>query len=285
MNKREYQYLVAGLPAISPGEKLWTTLPAFRDHLEEHLHPEDFDQVRLILLQKDHQNLLRYIETGEFIDGNGGNVSSAVLEEPLELPEGMDPGKTAIPAYIMEILAALKDEKTPPSKPAIQRRLDEGFLEYIMEHGNEFLKKYYTFHYDLENLLTFQKAGAHKMDQQEQITGSTQHASHLREHAGRNLAKDPEFEYFDEILSISGNPSFAEQEKNIDLLKWRVIDEMNLYEYFTIEKVLGYLLQMIIAERWSMLDKARGETKLRGIIDHSLQQIKERQMINNENTI
>ena len=279
MIEREYQYLISGLPAISMGEKMWTTIEAFRKQLEAHLHPEDFEQVRLILLQKDHDHLLHFLETGELTTVGAGNFTQEDFSEPGDRMPGADPGKMVMPEYMSAILTAARDEKLPVEKSRLQRELDEGFFRYIMEDGNDFLRKYFTFQFDLNNLLTFIRTGEHQLDQRQDITGNTSHALHLMEYAGRSLVKDPEFAYFDEIVSLAGNPSIAAQERNIDLLRWSVIEDMNLFEYFSIDRILGYLLQMLIAERWSLLDDAAGEKKLRRMIDVSYRKIMEQQLL------
>lgn len=335
MINRGYHYLVAGLPGIAIGERLWTSMSEFRAQLGAHLHPDDFTQVRLVLLQEDHQNLLQFLKTGEIMVDTAANFSL----EDFRNPENRIPGTPAetefMPGYITEILAAIAREQSeagtrqmaigssnqgagigtgtgnkPGIKnrpgtdngavggkstgkagdgdrispeassiiPGIQKKLDEGFFRLIMEQGNEFLRGYYTFQYDLDNLLAFIKSGIHGKDQQEFITGETPHAQHLRQYAGRNLVKDPEMELFEEITSITGNTSFAEEEKLIDQLRWRVIEEMNRFNYFTVDQVLGYLLQMQIAHRWEQLDRESGEQQLRKLIDVSYRKLAEQQL-------
>ncbi len=297
MIKKEYHYVIAGLPTISIGERLWTNMVEFRAHLEAHLHPEDFMLVKYILLQQDHQNLLQFLKSGDVPKETAGNFTMEDFNHPEDYISGTDPEAGFMPGYISGILTQRADKKsesggrsigagkgTEGNKdlldlPAVQRELDEGFFRLIMEKGNTFLRRYYTFHYNLNNLLTFQKTGAHRMDQEQYITGDTAHARHLREFAGRNLVKDPDFEHFDDIISITCNTSFAEAEKLTDQLRWRMIEEINRFEYFTIDRILGYLIQMSIAERWEQLDRESGEQQLRNIIDISYSTLTEDQFV------
>lgn len=297
MIKKEYHYVIAGLPVISIGERLWTSMVDFRSHLEAHLHPEDFMLVKFILLQQDHKNLLEYLNSGDIPKETAGNFTLEDFRNPEDYISGTDPEAGFMPVYISDILTEQSEKKSESGSrsigtgkgadgnkgsldlPAVQRKLDEGFLRLIMNKGNAFLRQYYTFHYDLNNLLTFIKTGIHRMVQDEFITGATAHAQHLREYAGRNLVKDPDFELFDDIISITGSTSFAEEEKLTDQLRWRMIEEINRFEYFTIDKILGYLIQMDIAERWEQLDKERGEQQLRNIIDISYSTLTEDQLV------
>jgi hypothetical protein len=273
MISRKYHYLVSGLPEISFGDKMWTSIGSFRKYLEAHLHPDDFRQVKYVLLAKDHQNLVRFLKSGEIPSDGAGNYSLTDLRNPEDVISFADTGHEPLPEYMAHILLQNSDGNAQPDMKQVRRALDEGFYSFIMECGDEFLKRYYTFLYDMSNLLTFVKSGEYKLNQEEFITGDTPHARHLREQAGSKPAKDTDFEQFEEILSYTGNPSFAAEEMKHDQLRWRVIEEMNLFEYFSINRVLGYLLQMLILERWKPLTKAAGETKLRRIIDASVSQL------------
>lgn len=271
---RKYHYLVSGLPGISFGDKLWTSIGSFRKYLEAHLHPDDFRQVKYVLVVKDHQNLIRFLESEDISPGGAGNFSIADFRNPEDIRSFTDPGHLALPEYMMQILMQYGAGKAQPDMKYVRHELDEGFYKFIMQQGNDFLKSYYTFLYDMDNMLAYIKSGEHKLDPEEFITGDTPHARHLREQTGNKLAKDVGFEQFEEILSHTGSAVFAEEEKKHDQLRWRVIEEMNLFEYFSINRVLGYLLQMLILERWSQLNKTAGEKKLRTMIDASVGQIK-----------
>ncbi len=275
MTIRNYHFLVAGLPGISFGDKLWTTIGSFRKYLEAHLHPDDFRQVKYVLLAKDHQNLVRFLESGEMPTDGAGSYSLTDFRNPEDAIAFAEPGHEPLPEYMTHILLQYCSGKAQPDMNHIRHELDEGFYSFIMERGDNFLKKYYTFLYDMNNLLAFVKAGEHKLEPKEFITGDTLHTRHLREQAGNRPVKDTDFEQFEEILSYTGSGLFAEEEKKHDQLRWRVIEEMNLFEYFSIDRILGYLLQMLILERWSPLTKAAGEAKLRTIINASVRQIKD----------
>lgn len=265
MITRSYHYLISGLPVISYGDRMWKTANQFRAFLEEHLHPEDFRQVRLVFLLKDHHNLLSYLEKGDIHEESGGNFNLTDFSNPDDNAAATE--ENALPAYMTDILLAHAGSKEEPDIPEISHALDEGYFNHIMAYGDTFLKKYFTFEYNLKNLLAFVKAGNHNLEQKGFITADTSLTRHLEMYVARTLAADPEFEHFEEILSAAASKNLAEAEKHIDKLKWRVIDEMNLFEYFTIDRVLGYLLQMLILERWDHLDKATGEARLRELID------------------
>jgi hypothetical protein len=44
-----------------------------------------------------------------------------------------------------------------------------------------------------------------------------------------------------------------------DLIKWKYLDENTFFHYFTIEKVIGYLIKLLLVDRWLKLDEEKGE--------------------------
>ncbi|MEX0986956.1 MAG: DUF2764 family protein [Bacteroidales bacterium] len=272
MIERQYHYLVSGLPNISPEDKKpWATNVSFRKYLEEHLDPDDFTQVRYIFLKEDHQNIISFLSSGKVTEGAGNFTIDdfrdydQVAGDPVTMANSMPP-------YMVDVLDNYCTGEKILSPTEINQALAEGYYHFIMENGCSFLKTFNEFDYNLNNLLAFVKAGDRQMDQKKYIAGDSPLAVHLQNNAGKTLVKDPDFEQFDEIISNAGTASFAEEERKNDLLRWRVIEELTLFEDFTIDRVLGYLLQLLIIERWSKLEKEEGELTLRKIIDQAWQE-------------
>ena len=58
-----------------------------------------------------------------------------------------------------------------------------------------------------------------------------------------------------------------EREKAIDRIKWNYIDELNTFNYFTVEVVLGYLLKWILLNRWTRMDAERGRQGIETLVE------------------
>lgn len=54
------------------------------------------------------------------------------------------------------------------------------------------------------------------------------------------------------------NPNLVERERGLDLLHWDFIEEAVVFEYFSVEKVLSFMLQLMIIERWSKMSSESG---------------------------
>lgn len=270
MALREYHYFISGLPDLSfnePGE--WITPGSFKKILKEQLHPDDYRQAELVFLKEDHSHLISFLENGEMTAEGNGNYSADDYRNQISLFSSILPAADILPAYMVNVLRDHGPEDKEKDSLQIARMLTDGYYLHVMENGIPFLRKYTAFDYDLNNLLAFVKAGDHGLVQERFIAGDSGFSGHLRRYAGKSLPKDPGFELFDEIMSYTGSQSFAEEEIKFDRLRWRMIEELILFEDFSIEKILGYLLQMLILKRWSSLNKESGKAKLREILDRS----------------
>jgi Protein of unknown function (DUF2764) len=80
----------------------------------------------------------------------------------------------------------------------------------------------------------------------------------LTEAAKKTTAKDfglaNEITHIDDIIGIFENEDILEQEMSIDLLKWKFLNNLNTFNYFTIEPVLAFVIEFMMVERWANLD-------------------------------
>lgn len=273
ITKRQYHCLISGLPNLSfDGEKPWTSPEEFREMLANDLHPDDYSQVELVFLKEDNINLSHYLSQGEEEPQRPGVFNSTDFREQEENFSAILPSDDILPPYMVNVMRENLEDEKKKKRLDIQNALSDGYFEHIMERGCSFLKEYTRFDYDLNNLVSFIKAGRHELNQDDFIRGMTEHATHLASNPGKSPSKDPEFEYFDEIVSISESRSFSDQELKYDKLRWRIIDDMIFFENFSIDSILGYLQQLLIADRWSKLRKESGEKRLREIITATVEE-------------
>ena len=267
MNHHQYYCLIAGLPDLSFDEPVeWTPVPTFKRMLEKELEPEDFFQVRLVFQREDHRNLFRYLESGKVDPEIGGNFTLRDFKKQERLFSSIIPQEDLLPPYMVRVMKELQSAEAELDKAATSHLLAGDYLDYILEHGCRFLRAYTCFEYDLANLLTYMEAGRHDMDPKRFITGNTSHAEHLRQSVSRIPSRDHEFEFFDEILSLSEVTSLSERELRFDAMRWERIDELIFFEDFDINRILGYLFKLMIVSRWPGLTRQKGDANLRNLL-------------------
>jgi hypothetical protein len=230
-----------------------------------HVEPEDYEQVSLIFLLGDNDNLVEYLKNGQLENPSMGNYS---LEDFSSFVGDMDSVSHGheLPPYMQDLIRDHFDEAKTTDPLEYPKILAEGYYTYVMEKATPFLKSYIEFDYNLKNLITAYKVGKHGVFDKDKIFGSNSLAQHLQSPTGKNLVSDGDFDFFDEIYRIALDQSFAEAERKTDYLRWRVIEDMMFFEYFTINKIIGYILKLQIISRWEHLTRDAGEKRLRSII-------------------
>jgi len=266
MNEDRYHYLIAGLPDLHlEQEKSWISVPDFKDVLSHELHPDDFDLVKLVFLRRDNENLVEFLKSGTINEDNGANFSLEDFRSQIDLFSAIIPQPDILPGYMTRILADYQGEDEFNHIECSQR-LAESYYQYVMENGSPFLRKFFELEYDIANLLTYLEARNHAMDPEEFLTGDSELTQHLREHLSKSMTKPADFDLFTEIICFAELPSIEEKEMKYDDLRWRLIEELIFFEAFTIDRILGYLMKLMMIERWTILDHDRGEMELRKII-------------------
>ena len=67
-------------------------------------------------------------------------------------------------------------------------------------------------------------------------------------------------------MKISETEELVDREKKLDQLRWDWMEEATFFDYFTVERLLVFLLQLEMIERWISLDKEKGNQLFRSII-------------------
>jgi len=241
---------VAGLPDLSFEEQKKTIpISDFCEQLEGHLHPADYEQIKLILLIYDNKNLISFLKHGETEYLFTGNYNAEIFMDQVERLSSIIPVIDLLPGYMVELTRTHYNNESSADPGNYEQILAEGYYHQVMKTGTPFLKKVTEFDYNMKNLLTTLQTGKHNLFQKEVIVG-----------------ENSEFEFFNEIQAYAGSHSFTEAERKYDMLRWKMIEEALFFEYFSHDWLLGYLLKLLIIRRWSSLNHDSGEQKLRQMI-------------------
>lgn len=272
MEHRQYHCFVAGLPEISfDGSVLWTTPAKFIEEMRRELHPDDFRMAGLMLLRYDNVNLVRFLQGKDLLNRGVALFNPDDFNRQKEIFEAIVPEEDILPPYMSDVLLLYSESEEPVNHVVCQRKLDDGYYHWVKEQGSSFLKDYTEFEYNLSNMLTYiinSNAGLKHPD--EGIAGDNSFTHHLHETAGKNLVKDPGFEYFDDIFTIAGSHTMAGAEMKYDRLRWNVIEKLTVFEYFTADAVLAYLQKLLIASRWDGMTDLAGREKLVKTVNDAL---------------
>ena len=150
---------------------------------------------------------------------------------------------------------------------------DEDFrTQLLYEQGlnckNKFVRDWFAYNLDVNNVLAAAVAIKHGMDVQKVIVGDTEVAQELRKSGtlGKNARLAALLPDLKEVAEIAEIGDLLEREKRIDALRWQWLEERTLFEVFNIEAVLAYYLKASILHRWDNLTVEEGEQVFRALV-------------------
>ena len=131
------------------------------------------------------------------------------------------------------------------------KELGVSFYKQISSCSNEFLNTYYTFDRNLRNTQVLYLAKKNNLKSDGLTVGDV----------------DNEFEEYKQVESILANPNILEREKLLDNLRWEKINQITIFEYFTLDKILAFFVKMNIVERWNKSDAKIGKEFFKKLVD------------------
>ena len=258
--KRNYYYLVAGLQDLTIDiHKLQFSQQAFREELKAGLHPEDYRLVEKLFLSYDNTNLLNLLQkTGKPFDEKG-NFSQERLEENIREPFDL-------PAYMIEFITAFKNKEPLMPEMLPENELTTLFYDQMLKLDHDFLRNWFSFELNVRNITTALLARKYDIPYEYQIIGTSEVSNTIRKSHARDFGLGAEIDYLEDLSNLLKNDNIQEREKLIDELRWKYLDEVTFFEYFTAEKLLAFIIKLGIAERWLDIDKEYGNEMFRKLL-------------------
>lgn len=265
MFRNYYHYFIAGLPEIFLDDtEVQFQMLDFKHELREHLSPEDYKLVELLFLPYDNQKLLQFLDEDYENQIKLGNFSF----EDFEL-EFSDEKQGILPTYMYEFVEIFKDEERSKSvTKSWENLLTEMFYDYVLKTKNKFLKQWFVFNQNLNNILIGLNCRQYKLDTEKQLIGENDISTAIAKSNAKDFGLSVDFPEVAEILMQAEKENLMAREKGLDQIKWDKVEEITLFDYFTIEVVLAYTIKLDIAYRWLELDEENGREMFRKIIDH-----------------
>ena len=268
----QYYYLVTGLPELSlEDNKLNYTVGDFKTEFYPQLSKEDQVLVNLYYLKFDNANLLKLLKDREAAIDSRGNYTAeqfvAVFKQFDE--EGVITSPGSLPSYIIKFTQAyLTQQETGVTADVLVEDWLAGlYYEYAMQCKNDFVSSWFEFNLNVNNVLVALAARKYRMPIASLIVGDTDICQALKTSNARDFGLTTELDYFDQLLKISETDDLVDREKRLDQLRWKWMEDKTFFDYFSIERLYVFLLQLEIIERWISLDKEKGNQMFREIID------------------
>ncbi len=268
--RNNYYCLIAGLPEIIIEQnKLSFSLYDFKHELKKILYKKDYKLIEYLFLVYDNKNVLNLLLKNDKAFEKLGNFSQIEIEEAIENSKE-HPLQVS---YFNTFIINYKNETKINPKLSWENQITELLYNYLLENENIFLKEWFEFELNINNIVTAFNCKKYNIPIDKELISDNEIANYLK--TSKSKSKDFDLAYtFDNIsyipdlLSIldNNNLNLSDRKKNIDLLKWKYLDEQTTFKYFSIEVVISYAIKLGIIEKWIKLDKKSGEDMFKKLL-------------------
>ncbi|WP_297643062.1 DUF2764 domain-containing protein [uncultured Bacteroides sp.] len=263
-----YYYLVAGLPELTlEDSKLSYTVADFKTELYPALSEGDKKLVDLFYLKFDNANVLSLLKDKDAVlDARGIYTAEQLADYIARLKDGDEVPDSVFPAYLSSFIT---EYFASPAEEGFlhEDRLAALYYAYAMKCGNKFVSSWFAFNLTVNNVLVALSARKFKMDIAPLIVGDTEVCEALRTSNARDFGLAAEVDFLEQLVKISETEELVEREKKLDQLRWDWMEAATFFNYFSVERLFVFLLQIEMIERWISLDKEKGNQLFRNIID------------------
>lgn len=262
---RNYYYLISSLPELRLDDyKEPYRVNEFIEELYANLEPEHAGYVQDILCMNDNPNIVDIVSgrANTWLDARG-NWSFKEVKSFFDLPETLDEKKHAYILRFMNSLGELKKEAKTISRYQVEELLLGRFYGQMMRHKNSFIREYFSFDFNLRNVLLAINKRKFKLDKISLLdVEENQIVRKLQTSTAADFGLSASLNYIQALIAVFEKDDIVYREKFIDQLRWEKIDEINTFSYFNVDVLLGYLIKLMMVERWIAMQAIHGREAL-----------------------
>lgn len=130
-------------------------------------------------------------------------------------------------------------------------QLGEAFYEEALSHPDRFIREYFRFDLQLRNAkVRFLNKALGREEKQD-------------------IFREPE-EVFEEAARTQAalaTTDILARERALDDIRWEKISALNLFDYFNLDTILGFIARYRITRRWAVLDEQAGRELFRKLVE------------------
>ncbi len=246
-----YYYLATVLPKLSLDEKPEMSFHEFERLLQENLSPADYDKTRRLRWFFDLRNVKAYWKKQPL--DYWGNLDEVQLEDALLTKESRD-----LPAYLYDFLGEY--ENLDERQKNFHKVMTQYFYQEV-EQNVGFLKSLRAFERNIRLIMTAYRSKKLGRDLGEELQFEDPEDPVVAQLLAQQEAKDfemPEgFEDLKPVVSLYDSSPLKLQ-KAIMQYSFNWIEDCLQFDYFSINRILGYMAQFILIERFMRLDAEKG---------------------------
>ncbi|MBQ1859058.1 MAG: DUF2764 family protein [Paludibacteraceae bacterium] len=145
--------------------------------------------------------------------------------------------------------------------------IDADTLEQGLKARNRFVRDWFAFNQDMNNVLVAQICRKHGFDAKQQIVGEGEVAEQLRTHtAQKDFGLNELPGDYQAVLALAQVEDLMAREKAMDAIRFEWLQERTEFDFFSSEMVFAYYLEAVMLHRWSILTIEEGEKVFRELV-------------------
>jgi hypothetical protein len=190
-----------------------------------------------------------------------GNLSVEEISNLIDKTQFDEQLPVHIPSYLSATVREALSQDSFISPAELNTLLLNRYITHFESVANPFLSAYATFDNNIRNLFIALNGRQHQIDVEHQLIGNSDIVEALRKNKSRDFGLSMDFEQIENYIQLSELDDITIKEFKLDTMRWHFVDDATLFNYFTIERILAYLIQFQIKERWQRLDTIEGREK------------------------
>lgn len=237
------------------------------DEILVELTPADRKAVELLYAYYDCENIIA-LRANRNRHNNLGNLSIEELKDVLENRNyALLPGSVAkVVKLYNEADDEERDEDTQLDE-SFERALFAAYYKDLAASKASFLNKWGEFDRTLRNISAAVAAREAGRAIKDVTVGGGEIVAQLAQSSAADFGLRGELQYIDGVISaITDEPNIVEKERKIDAIRWAEAEDIAVYDYFTINYILSYLVKVNIVARWTLLSPEVGREMLNKLI-------------------
>ena len=218
-------------------------LREFLNEVTPYLQAIHLNWLNMMLMEQGHNSVLEYFT-------NGSVETETTLPFRLDWFDPESEQFSLLPSYMQRFSVKFWQKRSEHKMTEMEISLNDEYYQYLRQSGNGFIERWAIFSLNLRNYLTAKKCEEFTIPKQSQVVGKDDFAQRLVEFPTAHKEIQVEWPLSSVIVEILRDDDLLKRELALDQLKWNLIDEMNLFCYFSIDIILGYTLKLLILNRW-----------------------------------
>lgn len=171
----------------------------------------------------------------------------------------------------LEKLDELLDELLSPSDKQLldllRKPMDSEVLAEGLKAKNKFVREWFAFNQNMNNVLVAQICRKHGFDARQQIVGEGEVAEHLRTHTTqKDFGLNELTGDWAEMLALAAIEDLMQREKAQDAIRFEWLQSRTEFDFFSPEMVFAYYLKAVMLHRWAILTVEEGEKIFRELV-------------------